>query len=246
MALHIDSITRTSSVDPFADPTVFDIAYSGAVGAAQCRVGATVLATGPSGSGTFTGISLPVGTYTTWQDYVPNVDPFNGQFTDFNVYDGTTTDSVLIEYWTFAPSLASIYTPPATYAFTGGYIDWFVLNGGIDVSEPYDHWFTIGVVGSQSLTRDASQDKFFIGVPFVSVSWDFGDGHTSTSPTPTHAYTSGGLKTVTMVAEYSPWTVPILQVPGTSGLGGTTVTTSVGITVPSMNGWLVGRVGVGI
>lgn len=207
MTLRIDSITRTSSVVPFTDPIVVDIAYSGGTGAVTLS-GAGGPASGGS-SGTFTGITIPsaAGYPSTWGG-APGLISTSGLFGDITVTDsGFATDTVFATPWPMIPSLTPSSVSGNTYSWAGYYYDSLGLMGGSDVATPYDWWMD-SPSGNASLTRQASNTLWVFGIPYTSLAWNFGDGATSTATSPTHTYTASGTYNVTLLPDYFPVPLP--------------------------------------
>ncbi len=103
-------------------------------------------------------------------------------------------------------------TPMHNYTSVGNYTVTLVVSDGIDNSTPATT--TVNVTnqvpvanagGPYSSPRnlaiifDGSASSDPDGDPLVTYAWDFGDGTTGTGPNPTHAYTSLGSFTVTLV-----------------------------------------------
>jgi len=142
--------------------------------------------------------------------YSYTVDP-DDNFT-FNFIDESIGD-VVEWFWEFGDGNTSTeQNPTHTYAEAGTYIPAltittedgctnyyciFVFPGDGNTGSGCDAWFFAENIGQYDY-QFFSGDIF--GTPFESVSWDFGDGNTSTEPTPIHTYADAGVYDVVLTA----------------------------------------------
>lgn len=243
MVLQIDSITRTSSIVPFDDPITVDIAYSGGAGGVDLRSGGSpgvVVASGGA-SGTFTGIVIPQS--GLWNDALAisqrTID-------NWSVYDGVDTDNVWLSAWPLLPSFTPTPIGDNTYSFSGEYRDWWFVFGTDDVAVPYDHWFDRTTLTHTATRVTSNPQTWVFTIPYTSISWDFGDGTTSTSVSPTHVYPRSGQYVLTVAADYSPIWLPY-DYPWFNGEADVShvFSGSTTIILPGGAGWHVGRIGMG-
>jgi gliding motility-associated-like protein len=134
--------------------------------------------------------------------------PLNVNFTDLSVGNGA---SITTRKWVFGdgqqntlagPNTSNIYNAVGSYDVqlkvtdANGCIDSLTKNNYINPTKPTVAFFTNDTstcVGSINTFTNLS------GGTGLSVLWDFGDGNTSTTYTPTHAYAAAGFYTVKLV-----------------------------------------------
>lgn len=236
MAISLDQITRNSGIDPLVEPINCTVDYSGAsaspIDLTFGGFGGTSLASGSPPSGSLTA-DIPISAASINSAGAGGVSGWGvGKF-------GVEGDGVQVALMPFEPDMNTIVDISAVEKSFGppAYSDIASLVGGGVISTPYDYW-TDGV--TRSLTR-AGLSRWTMAAPFTSFEWDFGDGATSTSATPTHTYTASGSYTVALTLDYAPLIVPS-GTPGRSGATTITLTSTIDI---QAYGWHVGRVGVG-
>ncbi len=149
------------------------------------------------------------------------------------IFTGTaSTDGTPLTYaWTFGdgatgtgPTTSHTYTHPGTYTVTltatdgCGFAQAAVTSNAVIVYTPVHAAFVSspasGIAPVTAVFTNTSTGDF------ANSLWDFGDGVTSTLPSPTHTYTSKGVYTVTLTAS------------GLGGMDASTVTNAVTVYAP--------------
>ncbi len=127
--------------------------------------------------------------------------PHTTQFLD------QSTGQVNSRFWSFpggSPSSSGNTNPTVTYPEPGVYTVTLTVNnnGGSDTETKTDY---ILVYGGPELDYSVSQNGAYVSINNdtdgdYSYTWDFGDGYTTSLPSPSHTYTQAGTYTVSVTA----------------------------------------------
>lgn len=145
--------------------------------------------------------------------------PYSGYLGYPIEFDGTAStdpDGTIVSYeWDFGDGeTGSGPTPSHTYSLPGPYTATLTVTDDTQLTSTCSALVEVAVdnmppicdaggpytgVAGQAIQFDGTGST---GVPphvLVAYAWDFGDGGTGTGPTPSHAYSGGGVFTVTLV-----------------------------------------------